>query len=360
MDVSFVGWLCGFEHCATRCLWGCLVSIFCGFCVFPRVLHFFQQKNFGQVEREKNLVGKLAELHADKAGTPTFGGVAILLSVILPIFLFAKLNFYVNTALITALGFGLLGFADDFLKLYKRNIWGIRGKYKLVCEAILTLGLFSAMYFKYGEDIGCLLSPVLNIKDINFLSLFLILIFSFFVLTGTSNAVNITDGLDGLASITLLPNFAFFAILALFSGSECLSSVFSVHFLPGIEELAVVFSCFIGGLVVFLWYNSWPSSVMMGDTGSLMLGGLLGAGALLLIQPFFLLLTGVIFVLEALSDILQVSSCKLRKGRRLFLMAPVHHHFELSGIKEQKIVARAGLISFCTFLLGLLVLHHVR
>lgn len=324
--------------------------------MFPCVLSFFKQKGIGQIERDQSIVRDLAKLHAAKSGTPTLGGVAILLSVILPILILVDLNFYTKSALLVSLSFGCLGFLDDVLKLYKRNIWGIRGKCKLVCGAIFTIGLFGAMYTRYSSDIMLLLKPVLTIETANLPALMLIGVFMFFVLVGTSNAVNLSDGLDGLATVSILPNFLFFGILALFSGSECLASIFNLKFLPGVEELAVIFSCFIGALIVFLWYNCWPSSIMMGDTGALMLGGLLGAAALLLLQPFFLLLTGVIFVTEALSDIIQVSSYKFRQGKRVFLMAPIHHHFELSGMSEQKIVARAGLISVGAFIVALVVL----
>lgn len=354
MMFSSIDW--GIGNCITRCLWGCLLSIICGFFVFPHTLTFFKKKKIGQIERGKDIVKDLAKLHASKAGTPTIGGIAILLSVIIPILIFAKLNFYVLTVLVVSLYLGFLGFVDDFFKIFKHSIWGIKGKHKLLYEAVLTGVVLYCMYHKYGSDIRLMLRPILNIETINWFLLVLIGVFMFFVLAGTCNAVNLTDGLDGLATVTILPNFAFFTILAIFSGSECMIDSPKINFLPGIEELAVVFSCVIGSLLVFLWYNSWPSSIMMGDTGALMLGGLLGIGALLLMQPFFLLLTGIIFVVEALSDIVQVASYKLRGGKRVFLMAPIHHHFELSGISEQKIVARAGLISIGSFILSLAVL----
>ncbi len=356
MIFPFVSWLCNFGQCTTRCLIGFWLSVLFGFCVFHYILPILQKKNINQIERDQSIIRDLAKVHVSKTGTPTLGGIMILLSVIFPILLLAKLNFYVVTTLVICFSFCFLGLLDDFFKLYKRNIKGICGKHTLFYEGILTFILLITMYIKYGDKIGSLLLPVLDISNISYVWLTLLGIFIFFVLVGTSNAVNLTDGLDGLATISLLPNFVFFGILALISGSECLSSIFNAHFLPGVEELAVVFSCFIGGLINFLWYNSYPSSIMMGDTGSLMLGGLLGVGALLLMKPFFLLLTGIIFVLEVLSDILQVGSFKFRRGKRIFLMAPLHHHFELSGVCEPKIVARAGLISFLMFTIALFLL----
>ncbi len=349
-------WLYNFEENVIRCSLGFLISVVCSFFIFPKILCFFQKKRIEQVERDESIIKDLAKLHNSKIGTPTFGGILILLSVVLPILLFVKFNFYTVIALVVSLLFGLLGFVDDWLKLSKKNIQGIRGKYKLIIEGILTLALLVAMYCKYSNKLLLMLSPILNISHITYLSLFLLWVFMFFVLTGTSNAVNLTDGLDGLASVALMPNFLFFLILALISSSECLALIFNVHYLPGINELAVLFSCFIGGLAGFLWYNSYPANIIMGDTGSLMLGSLLGVGALLLMKPFFLIITGLVFVIEALSDILQVGSFKFRHGKRIFLMAPIHHHFELLGISEQKIVTRTRLISICMFVVAILIL----
>jgi phospho-N-acetylmuramoyl-pentapeptide-transferase len=178
----------------------------------------------------------------------------------------------------------------------------------------------------------------------------LVVVLVFFVLSGTGNAVNLTDGLDGLASVCIIPNFAFFGFVAYAVDVGMFPICDAVHF-QGISELSVLLSCFCGATSVFLWHNAHPADIMMGDTGSMMLGGLLGVSALVLFMPFSLLLTGVIFLVEALSDIIQIGSMKLRHGKRVFLMAPLHHHFELSGISEPKIVFRAGIITFVSTIL---------
>jgi phospho-N-acetylmuramoyl-pentapeptide-transferase len=181
---------------------------------------------------------------------------------------------------------------------------------------------------------------------------------AFFVVSGTSNAVNLTDGLDGLASVCIIPNLAFFSVIGCISVSKGLFSACRLSHIPGTGELAVMLSCFCGALLVFLWYNAQPASIIMGDTGSLMLGGLLAVSALVLRVPFYLLPTGGVFVIEVLSDIIQVGSKKLR-GKRVFLMAPIHHHFELAGVSETKIAYRAGIIPWILTALCALVLFYV-
>lgn len=351
-----LGCLFGADQCITRCFLGFILSIIWGFFISPYIFSHIKKRSIGQIERGKEIVRDLADLHASKVGTPTMGGLAIFLSAFLPILLLVKFNFYVLTILFVCISFGFLGFADDFLKVSRKNTNGVKGRIKLLVQGIVSFSLFILIYIHFDNHIVSLTSPAIKFNSVTIVSFLLLLIFVFFVLAGASNSVNVTDGLDGLASVSLLPNFIFFGILAIIIGSQNFSEIFGINYLPGADELAVIFACFTGALIVFLWYNSYPASVMMGDVGSLMLGGLLGAGALLLMKPFFLLLTGVIFVIEALSDIIQISSLKFRKKKGVFLMAPIHHHFELLGMCEQKIVVRAGLISMCACIIALIIL----
>ncbi|MDR0595461.1 MAG: phospho-N-acetylmuramoyl-pentapeptide-transferase [Puniceicoccales bacterium] len=342
----------------TKCVGGFLLAIIVGFFVSPAIFAFFRKKKFNQIERGREIIRNLADLHRDKNDTPTMGGVAIFLSAMIPVIFLVKFNLYTILVLFVCVTLGLLGFIDDFFKLSKKNVKGISGRKKLAIQLAVSTVVFVVLYRFSGRDI---------IEMLPFFGwcpkwIFILIAFSFvfFVLAGTSNTVNLTDGLDGLASVCIIPNFIFFAAAACIFGSERLSSLCGFVYLSGAGELAIILSCFCGALLVFLWYNAHPASIMMGDTGSLMLGGLLAVSALLLYMPFCLLLTGIVFLVEALSDIIQVGSKKIRHGKRVFLMAPIHHHFELAGVKETKIVARAGIVTWIATALCAAILLYVR
>jgi phospho-N-acetylmuramoyl-pentapeptide-transferase len=335
---------------------GFLLSVVVGFLISPRVFRFLGKKKLNQIERGREVVRDLADLHRSKSGAATMGGLAIFASAAVSILLLAKLNAFVILALFVCVSFGALGLADDLLKFLKKNTAGVSGKKKLAAQLVVTAAVFVALHL-LGEKNFAAMLPFFHWCP-KWLFTFAAFSFSFFVISGTSNAVNLTDGLDGLASACVIPNLVFFAVIACISGSEKLSSACGWNYIPGAGDLAVALSCFCGALLVFLWYNAYPASVIMGDTGSLMLGGLLAVSALALRMPFCLLLTGIVFVVEVLSDIIQVTSKKLR-GKRAFLMAPIHHHFELSGVSETKIVYRAGIITWVSTALCTAILFHV-
>jgi phospho-N-acetylmuramoyl-pentapeptide-transferase len=326
-----------------RCFFGFFSSVIIGFLLSPRIFAFLKEKKLHQIERGQDAVRELANMHKSKNGTPMMGGVAIFLSAIIPIVLFVKFNFHAILVLFVCILSGILGFADDFLKFSRRNVRGISGRKKLAIQFAISCAAFGALYLFHGNFVANVLGPF----RFGGTPVLLLLVFTlvFFVLSGTSNAVNLADGLDGLALVCIIPNLVFYGIAAYVLDSGNFTACNTIH-LRGVSELSVLLSCFCGSALVFLWYNAHPASVMMGDTGALMFGGLLGISALVLFVPFFLPLTGIIFVIEALSDIIQIGSIKLRHGRRVFLMAPLHHHFELSGSSEPKIVFRAGIITF--------------
>ncbi|MDR3273855.1 MAG: phospho-N-acetylmuramoyl-pentapeptide-transferase [Puniceicoccales bacterium] len=341
-----------------RCVAGFLLSLVVGFFASPVTFAYLGRKKLNQIERGRDVIRDLADLHRGKNGTITMGGLAVFLSAAIPIIFLVKFNFYVILTLFVCMSLGALGFVDDFLKFSKRNTKGVSGRKKMAVQLVVAIVVFVTLYRFHGKDFVAML-PLFG-RCSGWLFFPMVLAFIFCVIAGTSNSVNLTDGLDGLASVCVIPNLIFFGAMSCILGSEKLSGLCGFAPMPGIGELAVMLACFCGSLLVFLWYNAHPASVMMGDTGSLMLGGLLAVSALLLHMPFCLLLTGIIFVTEALSDIIQVGSKKLRHGKRVFLMAPIHHHFELSGVKETKIVARAGIITWVSTVICTVVLFHVN
>ncbi|MDR1255314.1 MAG: phospho-N-acetylmuramoyl-pentapeptide-transferase [Puniceicoccales bacterium] len=340
-----------------RCAIGFLLSLIAGFLISPLIFAFLRRKKLNQIERGRDTIRDLADLHREKNGTATMGGLAIFLSALIPIVLLAKLNLYVLLTLFVCTSLGGLGFVDDFLKLSKKNVRGVSGRKKMVIQLAVAAVVLWALHRFHGQDFAAML-PFLGWCP-RWIFLSIALAFTFCVVAGASNSVNLTDGLDGLASLCVIPNCIFYAAAACILGSVKMSALLKVSPMAGAGELAIVLSCFCGALLVFLWYNSHPASVIMGDTGSLMLGGLLAVSALLLHMPFCLLLTGIIFVIEALSDIIQVGSSKLRHGKKVFRMAPIHHHFELSGVKETKIVARAGIITWISSAVCAIILLYV-
>jgi phospho-N-acetylmuramoyl-pentapeptide-transferase len=339
-----------------KCVAGFLLSTVVGFFISPKIFRFLGRKRLNQIERGREIVRDLADLHRGKGGAITMGGLAIFASAAPSILLLAEFNAHVILALFVCTSFGALGLADDFLKFSKKNTAGVSGRRKLAAQLAVAALAFAALHSLDGKNFAAML-PFLGWCP-GWLFSFIAFAFAFFVVSGTSNAVNLADGLDGLASACVIPNLVFFSVIACISGSRLLSSACGFSYIPGVGELAVVLSCFCGALLVFLWYNAQPASAIMGDTGSLMLGGLLAVSALALRVPFCLLLTGGIFVIEALSDIIQVGSKKLR-GKRVFLMAPIHHHFELSGVSETKIVYRAGIVTWILTMLCAVILFYV-
>jgi phospho-N-acetylmuramoyl-pentapeptide-transferase len=288
----------------------------------------------------------------EKKGTPTMGGVMILLALVVSTLLWADLRSgMVWAALMVTVGYGALGFADDWLKVTKRNTKGVSGRMKLAVQA--GLGLVAAVWITWlmpGPLADTLAVPVFKELLIPFGLLFPLV--GMLVMMGSSNAVNLTDGLDGLAIVPVMIAAAVFALIAYLVGNRIFADYLQLHYVPGTGELAVFASALIGAALGFLWFNAPPAAVFMGDTGSLSLGGALGALAVATKHEIVLAIVGGLFVVETVSVIVQVFWFK-RTGRRVFLMAPLHHHFEKKGWAEATIVIRFWIIAMILALVGL-------
>ncbi|PWU07668.1 MAG: phospho-N-acetylmuramoyl-pentapeptide-transferase [Verrucomicrobia bacterium] len=330
------------------------ISLIIGFCLAPWICARLRKLKAAQSLRSAEEVGRLAQLHANKKDIPTMGGILIYLAIVPTVLLCAKLNVYVLVALIVYTGLTFIGFLDDYLKISKKNSKGLNSKWKLAGQAVLT---FVAIGILLGNvDTHLIMSelwvPFYKYPLVKEMPIWFIFIFFFFVMAGSSNAINLTDGIDGLAIGCVIPTFLVYAIIAYFVGNTIIAHYLNLNYIHGSEELAIVCAATFGAALVFLWYNSHPAEVFMGDTGSLGLGGLIGAIAFMVHEPFTLVIIGGVFVMEAMSVILQIASFKL-VGKRIFRMAPIHHHFELKGWHENKVVIRFWIIGLLFALAGL-------
>lgn len=290
-----------------------------------------------------------------KTGTPTMGGLLILSALTLSTLLWARLdNGYVWIVLLVTVGFGLIGFADDLAKVSKGNVKGVPGRVRLAMGAVIGVAAgVSAMYLHPNELQGQLAVPVFKEVLVNMGWFFVP--FAAFVILGAANAVNLTDGLDGLAIMPVMIAAGTLGVIAYAVGRVDFTSYLDVHYVPGVGELLIFVAALCGGGLGFLWYNAPPAAVFMGDTGSLALGGALGAIAVVIKHEIVLAIVGGIFVVETLSVIIQVLYYK-RTGKRVFLMAPIHHHFEKKGWAEPQIVIRFWIIALVLALIGLATL----
>jgi len=292
------------------------------------------------------------QTHFKKAGTPTMGGLMIISGIVGSSLLWANLSsVYVWVVLIVTLGFGAIGFYDDYQKVTKQSHLGISGKMRLALEFLIA-GLAAYIIMQNGQApfSSSLTFPFIKDLIIN-LSIFFIP-FAAFVIVGAGNAVNLTDGLDGLAIVPVMIAASSFGVIAYLSGNAVFADYLQIHFTPGTGELAVVLGAVIGAGLGFLWFNAPPAAIFMGDTGSLALGGLIGTVAVATKHEIVLAIIGGLFVMEALSVIIQVAVFKMT-GKRVFLMAPIHHHFEKMGWTESQIVIRFWIIAVILALIGL-------
>lgn len=336
-----------------------LISLLLG----NKVIRRLTELKVGQEIREE-----LSEEHQAKKGTPTMGGVLIIGSVFLSTLLWARLdNLFLWLALIATTLFAAIGFADDYIKIVKKRSLGLTGKQKLAGQLLTALGIWAVLYFltNYAWNISI---PFLKATaetnpaiSISYVGPFVYLVFIVFILLGSSNAVNLTDGLDGLAiSVTFIAMSALTGLTYLASDARWAERLDITHN-PASAELTVFCGAMVGASLGFLWYNAPPAEVFMGDVGSLAIGGALGTVAILTKQEFLLPFIGGIFIIEALSVMVQVSYFKFTKraggvGKRIFLQAPLHHHFQLSGWKEPKIVFRFVIVAILFALLSLTTL----
>ncbi len=314
-------------------------------------IKFFSTKNIINPIREDGPSDHIIK----KIGTPTMGGVIILLGLIISVLLWADLtNIYVLFCLYIVSTFGLLGAYDDYKKIKNSDSQGISSRFKLIAQIIIAMiGLIVLTYFVEYQEFKNLYFPFFKNLIIN-LGWFFIP-FSIFVIVGSSNAVNLTDGLDGLATVPVILVAGCFAFICYVSGNVVFSEYLQILYIEGTGEISIFCGAIIGACLGFLWFNAPPAKIFMGDTGSLALGGSLGAVGIITKHEIVLAITGGLFVLEALSVVVQVISFKIT-GRRIFKMAPIHHHFEKKGWPESTVVIRFWIISIILAMIGLATL----
>ncbi len=327
-----------------------------GMLLAPMFIKKFKEIGAGQSIREDG-----PSTHFAKAGTPTMGGIFILLSVIISSLLWTIYNYYVFVVLFSIIGFGMIGFYDDYLKVMKKNSKGITANLKLLFQIIVSIIIIVLLYFDPFEKFSfSFFVPFYN-KPLFYWPFLLGFAFYIFTLIAFSNATNLSDGLDGLAagmSIFLIIPFGIFAYVL---GNAVAADYLKFIYIPGVGEISVILAAFIGGLASFLWYNVHPAEIFMGDTGSLAIGGTIATVAIILKQEMLLVIAGFMFVLETFSVVLQTSYFKYTKkkygaGKRIFLMAPIHHHFEKKGWKETQVVIRFWILAALCALISLTTL----
>ncbi|KAF0123283.1 MAG: phospho-N-acetylmuramoyl-pentapeptide-transferase [bacterium] len=334
-----------FKYITFRTIYAALTALIISFFLGPWFIKKVSSLNIGQQIREDGPAS-----HIQKHGTPTMGGALILFALIVSILLWGNLtNSYLWIAILSTLGFGIIGVIDDYKKLAKRNSTGLRAKYKMGGQILigLLIGFFLYLYPNFSTSIS-----VPFFKSIHpDLGMFYIP-FVIFVVVGTSNAVNLTDGLDGLAIGPVMIASATYLLFSYFAGHIKIANYLQIPYIAGTGELSVFCGAILGASVGFLWYNTYPAQIFMGDVGSLSLGGALGTVAVITKQEMLLVIVGGLFVIEALSVIFQVGSYKLR-GKRIFRMAPLHHHFELKGWAEPKVIVRFWIIAVILALIAI-------
>jgi len=347
--VSYTGWM-NLGHIGFRACSAFVTALLITLSLGPYIIRWLKEKQKeGQPIRECG-----PETHMVKKGTPTMGGLMILLATTLATLLWTNLsNIYIWLSLFTFLVFGLIGGVDDYLKLTSHSSKGITGRKRLAIE--FAIALFSVLTMTYFLGTGTATTVSIPFWGNLIIDLGVFYIpFAMLVIVGCTNSVNLTDGLDGLVSIPVIMCTIVFMVIATFCSDSFMGPLLNMFVVPGANELTVIGAAIIGSLLGFLWFNSHPAEVFMGDTGSLALGGLLGTMAVATKHEVVLAIAGAIFVVEALSDIIQVGSYKLRK-KRVFLMAPIHHHFEKMGWPETRVVIRFWIVSIVLAILTIMM-----
>lgn len=345
---SYLSYFNIFQYITFRSAYAALTSLVLVLIFGQMVIKRLQRLKFKEEIRELG-----PQSHKSKAGTPTMGGIIIIGAVMISITLWGNFsNRYFIILIVSTLLLALLGFVDDYIKSIKKKKSGIPARVKFFSQAAIALGASLMIYFYPSSPahVSTLYVPFINepLFDMGLVWI----VFAVIVIVGSSNAVNLTDGLDGLAIGTVISAGVSLGIMAYLTGHAKISAYLKIPYIPESAELTVFIAALIGASLGFLWFNSNPASVFMGDTGALSLGGIVGLVAVMIKKEVFLFIVGGVFVAEALSVIIQVLSFKLR-GKRVFKMAPIHHHFELSGWPEQKVVIRMWLIGIIFAILGL-------
>jgi phospho-N-acetylmuramoyl-pentapeptide-transferase len=355
-----------FRYVTFRTAFASLTALFMGMIIGPAIIKQLRDFQIGQYIREEGPKG-----HQKKAGTPTMGGVLITIAVIVPTLLWADLsNTYIWLAIFSTIAFGAIGFADDYIKVVRKRNLGLTGRTKLVLQflaagfvsvALVTLTatrqysthLMVPFFKQFRPDL--VIESFRHYPHLWWLAFIPFVLFVMLVLVGSSNAVNLTDGLDGLAIGCTVIAAGALTVLTYLSGHVVFSEYLELQKMPQVAEVTVFCGAMVGSSIGFLWYNAHPAEIFMGDVGSLALGGAIGTVAVIIKQELLLPFIGGIFVLEALSVIIQVASYKLRK-KRVFKMAPLHHHFELAGWSESKIIIRFWILALIFALFALTTL----
>ncbi|MGI4826914.1 MAG: phospho-N-acetylmuramoyl-pentapeptide-transferase [Janthinobacterium lividum] len=355
-----------FRYVTFRCVFASLTALLIGLLIGPFVIDRLRQFQIGQYIREEG-----PQSHQKKVGTPTMGGVLICISILVPTLLWSDLsNAFVWLVIFATVAFGAIGFADDYIKVVHKRNQGLTSRQKLVFQTIASLaitvvllvlrgeGLYSTRlvvpFFKRARPdliIGSLLhTPAWPLAFLPFV------LFVLLVLVGSSNAVNLTDGLDGLAIGCTIIAAGALTMLTYVSGHAVFSDYLELQRMPAVSELTIFCGAMVGASIGFLWYNAHPAEIFMGDVGSLALGGAIATVAVIIKQELLLPFIGGVFILEALSVMLQVGSYKMRGGKRIFRMAPLHHHFELGGWSESKVITRFWIMALVFALFALTTL----
>ncbi|MFH1250027.1 MAG: phospho-N-acetylmuramoyl-pentapeptide-transferase [bacterium] len=343
-----------FQYITFRAAMAAITALLISFIIGPFFLKLLEKYQIGETIRDDG-----PKSHLSKKGTPTMGGIIMIFSVVIPVLLWANLkNTYILLVLLATLWMGAIGFLDDYLKVIKKYKKGLIARYKLTGQILLGLIIGSYLYFAPEFEAVRGLTSVPFFKNLEINLGLLYIPFIVFVLTAGSNSVNLTDGLDGLASGLMGIAALAFAVISYVSGRTDFSHYLNTIYLPGSGELTVFCAAFTGGILGFMWYNSKPAQVFMGDTGSLSMGTALWTIAILLKKEILFVLLGGVFVAETASVLMQISYFKYTKkktgtGKRIFLMAPLHHHFEMKGWDESKIVIRFWIIGILLALLSL-------
>jgi phospho-N-acetylmuramoyl-pentapeptide-transferase len=343
-----------FQFITFRAALAAMSGLFIAMYIGPKVIKILQKNQIGEAKKEDG-----PKFHWSKSGTPTMGGVIIILAVIIPVLLWGDVkSIYIILITVGTLWLAGVGFLDDYLKVIKKFPNGLIGRYKLIGQVIIGLVIGAVIYFSPQFTGINTLTTVPFLKNVNLDLSLLYIPAVIFIVTATSNAVNLTDGLDGLAIGTIVIVMIALAVLSYFSGNAIYARYLNILYLPGSGELTVFVAALIGASLGFLWYNCYPAQVFMGDTGSLSLGGAFGILAVLIKKELLIPILGGVFFMETISVIIQRGYFKYTKkkygeGKRVFKMAPIHHHYEMAGLAEPKIVIRFYIIAIILAIISL-------